>query len=630
MLQCTKNKFWLENPLILFCNADIIPLPGMNSCLQMNAITRIVIIIFIILLLLNFKLKYGFLFLIISLLIIIILFYIQRSIMKRNNVEYFTQNTRKTPNLHKNPPLDNNLTVFATDCLYCNGECGQDISIEKNFNNPEYISRNQRLAGPANPKTKIAPVIAPPIADLGYWRANNLVTHSAVNKQTNVELYQSGYVVTENTPEIDLSERVIEPFNCLNSYITQNTNQATTTTQNTNQSTPYLKQTNTTTPQENKNSVDIMTTPVIENFIFNGEIIEPFSPSPAPPVPTPVTNGCVRAMVTKPEGGTSILNSQRGVICNDTDQSCKRETKLGSGIPSSERCYPLGTPGPAPTIDFQREISDTSRTVFPVNMDRPENLLNRSENLSNGTQILMNQPGWVNTACGYNPKQLINADLPTNLNSGLCTQDPILKNYNKEIFTQIIEPNVFTSNQINEPINSNIGISFTQQFPPMTCKKDGPNNQDLLFLQRDPRIVVNDPTEKELCPEDPINQSNIYDPRFTGYGTSYRGYIDDTTGQPRFYYDDIDAITKPNYIVRSKIDNQVFADKYGPIQAGNRNGNIFTPKIRALADAAFKEDAIQFRSDLQSRIARKINRKMWQRRAAPINTQTCGSGMYGL
>ena len=48
---------------------------------------------------------------------------------------------------------------------------------------------------------------------------------------------------------------------------------------------------------------------------------------------------------------------------------------------------------------------------------------------------------------------------------------------------------------------------------------------------------------------DEINQANIYDPRF-GYGTGYRSYIDETTGQPRFYYDDIDAITKPNYIVK--------------------------------------------------------------------------------
>ena len=36
--------------------------------------------------------------------------------------------------------------------------------------------------------------------------------------------------------------------------------------------------------------------------------------------------------------------------------------------------------------------------------------------------------------------------------------------------------------------------------------------------------------------------ANVYDPRFTGYGTSYRAYNEPVTGQTRFYYDDVNAM----------------------------------------------------------------------------------------
>ena len=66
-----------------------------------------------------------------------------------------------------------------------------------------------------------------------------------------------------------------------------------------------------------------------------------------------------------------------------------------------------------------------------------------------------------------------------------------------------------------------------------------------------PKFPIEDPMtgwepEDEFV-EEP-GASNVYDPRFTGYGTSYRTYIEPMTGQPRFYYDDVDAIRKYNYI----------------------------------------------------------------------------------
>ena len=41
-------------------------------------------------------------------------------------------------------------------------------------------------------------------------------------------------------------------------------------------------------------------------------------------------------------------------------------------------------------------------------------------------------------------------------------------------------------------------------------------------------------TPEYNCEINGPNESNVYDPRFTGYGTNYRTYIESVTGQPRF------------------------------------------------------------------------------------------------
>ena len=59
------------------------------------------------------------------------------------------------------------------------------------------------------------------------------------------------------------------------------------------------------------------------------------------------------------------------------------------------------------------------------------------------------------------------------------------KNYNENLFTQTIQPGVYTRSEINEPINSNIGISFDQQFLPTTYEIDDKN---ILYTKHDPRV----------------------------------------------------------------------------------------------------------------------------------------------
>ena len=198
--------------------------------------------------------------------------------------------------------------------------------------------------------------------------------------------------------------------------------------------------------------------------------------------------------------------------------------------------------------------------------------------------------------------------------------------YNKNLFTQIIEPGVYSINQVNEPINSNIGISFTQQFEPMTYS----NTQDgILYTEHDPRIM--EPLPEEV-PVETVNEANVYDPRFTGYGTSYRSYIDKQLGQPRFIYDDVNAIRMPNYLVRSKIDFEPYADSYGPMKAGQPDGNNLTANIREMAQDSWIKNSNQFRDDIMVSAMRKRNGEMWQNRMYPKSTsgQRMAGGMSGM
>ena len=214
----------------------------------------------------------------------------------------------------------------------------------------------------------------------------------------------------------------------------------------------------------------------------------------------------------------------------------------------------------------------------------------------------------VDMANGYNPDQWQQAHFPANLPKGRCAMQPEFKGYNDKLFTQSVQPGVYYRNEVIEPVNNNIGISFNQEFLPRSISYD--DKGDLTMIDHDPNFY------KEVTPVlgEPIEpiESNVYDPRFTGYGTSYRGYNDDLTGQIRFAYDDVNAVRMPNYITRSKIDIHDWADKYGPVHTPQG-----LQEVRGKAQDAFLKDSLEHRNDLMTRLMRKRNAEMWQLRQAP-------------
>ena len=197
-----------------------------------------------------------------------------------------------------------------------------------------------------------------------------------------------------------------------------------------------------------------------------------------------------------------------------------------------------------------------------------------------------------------------------------CFESPRRDN----IITQTLQPGVFQKSHIGEPIQSNIGISYTQEWGPTEVQE---TNNMIKYTMRDPKNTIITPQIKEeIIGQD---HANVYDPRFTGYGTSYRSYTDQLTGRPKFFYDDVDAITMPNYVTRSKVDVFPWANTYGPDKMMSASDG---DEYRQLANNAFTDSALTFRTELQERLMRKRNAELWQRRVAPISTMgRLGSSM---
>ena len=188
--------------------------------------------------------------------------------------------------------------------------------------------------------------------------------------------------------------------------------------------------------------------------------------------------------------------------------------------------------------------------------------------------------------------------------------------HQRNLNIQTIQPGVYYEPEEIEPISSNIGISEARrQKIPLKKYDDG----DVYYKEYNNNSRFNREFEKRT-----VGPEDIYDPRFTGYGTSYRSYYDDFVGQPRFYYDDVDAMRMPNYVIRSKVDHLGFSDQYGPM---NDNYCIDNDEMREMVNQSFLDNSLSFRNDLQERLMRKRNAELAHIRQFP--KRTSGNRMLG-
>lgn len=252
-----------------------------------------------------------------------------------------------------------------------------------------------------------------------------------------------------------------------------------------------------------------------------------------------------------------------------------------------------------------------------------------------------------------------------------CRCDNAIPSRSDQLRTATIQPGVYERSDFLEPINSLIGISEQKQFDPTritssnrngilyatenypySIKTPSPsitddNDDDGDEYPQYDRLIENHrnknhhPIKKNHIKENFITtdadggdssslptikllqtESDIYDPRFTGYGPVNRSYIEPMTGSPRFFYDDINAVNMPNFISRNNVDIYPWAPQYGSGMNGNlsENGIGHGDGYKRLAEDAFMNATLKFRTEMQERLLRKRNAELWQTRLAPIHT----------
>ena len=523
-----KENFWLETPIHLFKQLTFIPKSYMNLEEKMNAITRFIFFVFLILYMIGYN--QSILFLILSIIFIIIFYYLQKSNdikMENYNPQTYIEKSDDLYQKGKTNHLTNRYT-FDKYPSYFTQQVEQSMVVQPD---QTYKSNNQRLVGNPNPKTRIAPVVAPPAYEWHAWKKNDLVVPNMINDKPSRDYYRSGYYATPCKDDFNdhgnASYRQVKQF-IGNDRILQNASVDR----------PILNPTNKTT-QTRYNTV--------ERFgSDNGQVIENF------------------------QYMDKTMDEKKGCM------SCK-------------------LPDPSTTL-APRQLINGDFTKFEQKQGDSKNI---------------RYTGDVIEALGYDETN-IQYNLPSNYSASNCQRKPQMSELNKQIFTSTIVPGVYSQSQIIEPIDYNEGISFVQQIPPR--KVDKMKNGDIMYTSMDPKLYTPVPEPQE--PIDVPSTYDVFDPRSNGYGTSYRGYTDKLTGRPRFYYDDVDAVRRPNFITRTEIDHLKNVDTYGPVRDDN-DIRASNDTIRETVENAFSNQTLDFRTDMMTRLMRKRNAELWQLRMAP-------------
>jgi len=212
----------------------------------------------------------------------------------------------------------------------------------------------------------------------------------------------------------------------------------------------------------------------------------------------------------------------------------------------------------------------------------------------------------------------------------------------KRYFLQDLQPKLYSYTVDQQPINSNVGITYAPQNPPPVLDQITDSRLSRpIYTRIDPQLVRTDGTRAQRAlqptrtnwsaeysnfvpPEGSINYEDIYDPRFTSYGDPYRSYSDVNLGQVQYYYSDIDAYRYPNFVSRSNVDFIEYRTPQGQIWPEyQRTAGV--DDTRSHVESQYTADDTFHREDLMSRQMAKANRIAWAQRFAPLRQRGANS-----
>ncbi len=669
------SEFWISSPCDLVSSLQILPFSFGNTDLsnndKLNAVSRLILIIFAVMVLAKFKFSVHFLAL--GMIFIVITYLVVSK--KTSKVEGYSNLRSERVAVKKkgkscvNDRFHDEFVKLSrdTDCLNVpKGKFVEQLT-EESFKGGTCTSTNPYNIPCAtvhlglNPRSFIPPVIAPRLADQDYW-SYSTVRPVNYNPVFDVTEQSKGTIVDKdnNYTDIDTLMTTARELNCL---------------------LPLRPPTNKVTSFPLREGyTDIRPTP------FESSL----STYIRPPDPRPYDG-----VISDPYENTTIPGGAcLGPPPSDFDRNYSvnyppyPNTEMGEII---RREQLNGKFSPQPSREERREVEGFSNLVdtgFPSQLSEGGffSASTRTADPYTDLTVLMGEDTPLTYKRKTNSDQ---SDLFKPSPTRVYTEEELNTPGNR-VFLQDIQPNLYSFSYEQTPINANLGVSYTPQIPPkfmdQACTKfgtfpvitrgdptressyyqlpliDGVSDPELLkpqplYTRNDPQLIRDDEMPGRMI-ENPTRTawsarysdweaqngtvdyrkadpySSVYDPRFSGYGDPYRSYADVNLGQVQYYYSDIDALRRPNFIIRNKVDHMDFTnpmDKTTPEYISDiYPNNVGLDELKATVEDQFANDQIFHRSDIMESQMRKRNSEMWQLRYAPVrgqnNAQTLHSG----
>ncbi len=617
MYQCDR-KFWLENPSNLLCDFTVLPMDSMAPGSKLNAITRLALLLSLFLYLMDSRISGWFLGL--ALLCVVCLHYYQREAMK--TVERF-ENARvdfSTNPVVANPvvahfkdltvdlastsgsryssrsqaysaPVQNARGVLldlATketnagrrvdllqqamdyDLANTRSKGGFDQSCAWKpvaHGSAAYTSKFENLYKGSDPRTMVPPNITPRIFDWTAWDTGDLYQPSYVNTKRAFDMVGSGYLPQDDpgcgyiTPKRELAADSDYKWDLVHQF-----------PESTNHTYNYRNMTDFTRPQ----TIQERKLTLPNSYDSKKEDVEM----------------SLGAAVKKVEAKEDFKMLSTGCT-SCSSSSCSKGGDIVENF----------SPTNAPSAGTYQESSMNGRKGATT-------LDNYAVSTPTTTGAVFE--GDLLGRCGYNRDNLL-YNVPANTSVGTCDLRDSMAGYNDNLYSISVQPGVVYKSQIQLPISSNIGISYNQSLPITTQTTD--LNGNTVLTNVDPRTFK--VVDEAVSRGDEIHPEDIYDTRDTGYGPAYRGYVHELTGQPRYFYGDIDAAQKGQVNVFSNIDILQQADKRG-FMVTNQEAMERAAGFQKYVDNEFLERTNNARVQLQQNFADKGRDPTVQRRRQPI------------
>jgi hypothetical protein len=653
---CNVNeKFWVENPKFLFCTLNPYPKGNINSIKRLNAITRL--ILYISLLFYLFKYKYWHIFLFLGIFFVILLYYITNN-KDNNTMEHFKFTSPVNSNTYLDNPLSlytntrsdmtaniTNSTQGSTDDLikkqsgYSNTAVKRDIEA-----GIQYFSPNVGT----NPRVVVPPVIGPRITDSEVWgksmivrpRTNFLKTRDIT--ETDMQLADAAGnssclgVPIFYTPQVPGS---ILPQNRLNQptydgYYPSEQNDVlggmderdfAATVLPTYHNPPVLE-----SPPELANKIPIPGYPFtdeddnpldsMDDNIYSNTEIKLTEKKPDE----------MTALDAKKEYNTLIQKEEkRNKIDENKKEKFEYLTSNTNNKMNNQQIQNLNN-------NLQSFQLSQRGSLNPLNTSEPNYALsNKFYNQGNieAPSQYYNMMNRVPPGQNIQPKTVMSQMVPQS--PTYVYTDKYFEQPDKRLFLQDIQPKLYSYTVDQQPINSNIGITYSPQMPPPVLDQITDNGLSRPIMTRvDPQLVRTDGTRAQQAlspqrtnwsaeysnfvpPPGSINFEDIYDPRFTSYGDPYRSYSDINLGQVQYYYSDVDAYRMPNFATRSNVDFIEYRTPQGQIWPEyQRTSGV--DDVRPYVEDQYTADDTFHREDLMSLQMNKANRIAWSQRFAPL------------